>query len=68
MTDSGYPLSVRRWKRGEPLQQAVEVHTGDATDVAAGAYRTWDGDKAYDIAYTTPSFFTNLSYLLHGGW
>ena len=64
MTDSGYPLSVRRWKRGEPLEQAVEVHAGESTDVAAGAYRTWDGDKPYDIAYKTPTFFTNLSYLV----
>jgi prolyl oligopeptidase len=65
MTDSGYPLSVRSWKRGQNLNDAPEVFAGATTDVAAGAYRSWDGDTPYDIVYQTPSFFTNHSYLLN---
>ena len=32
MTTSGYPFVVKRWKRGEPLEQATEVFRGKETD------------------------------------
>jgi prolyl oligopeptidase len=64
LTDSGYPRTVRFWKRGEALEAAPEAFAGETVDVAAGAYRSWDGDTSYDIAYRTPSFFTQQSYLL----
>ncbi|MDT5091828.1 MAG: prolyl oligopeptidase [Mycobacterium sp.] len=32
MTVSGYPYVVKRWKRGQPLDQAVEVARGERTD------------------------------------
>jgi len=35
LTDSGYPRVVKRWKRGQPLAQAVTVFEGEAKDVAA---------------------------------
>jgi prolyl oligopeptidase len=37
MTQSGYPFVVKLWKRGEPLDQAIEVYRGTASDVSAGA-------------------------------
>mgnify|MGYP001823326911 FL=1 len=64
MTDSGYPLSARVWKRGTPLDESPEVMAGETTDVSAGAYRAWDGDRPYDIAYRAPTFFTFQAYLL----
>jgi prolyl oligopeptidase len=66
MTDSGYPMSTRRWSRGEALEEAPVVFTGESTDVSAGAYRGWDGDRPYDIVDQTPSFFTSHNYLLDG--
>ncbi|MEW6707527.1 MAG: prolyl oligopeptidase family serine peptidase [Pseudomonadota bacterium] len=35
MTNSGYPRIVKRWKRGQPLAEAVTVFEGQAKDVAA---------------------------------
>jgi prolyl oligopeptidase len=33
LTSSGYPFVVRRWKRGQALEQAEEVYRGAATDM-----------------------------------
>ena len=33
MTDSGYPRIVKRWKRGQPLAEAVTVFEANANDV-----------------------------------
>ena len=67
LTDSGYPRTARLWKRGVPIEEAREIFAGEKTDVAAGVYRTWDLDTAYDIAYRSPSFFTSLRYLYVDG-
>ena len=42
LTESGYPRIVKRWHRGQPLDQAETVFSGSRTDVivAAGADRT----------------------------
>ena len=28
MSEAGYPITVRKWKRGTPLESAVEVYRG----------------------------------------
>jgi prolyl oligopeptidase len=33
MTDSGYPRTVRRWRRGTPVEASTPVFEGEATDV-----------------------------------
>jgi prolyl oligopeptidase len=66
LTDSGYPRTARRWKRGEPLEEATEIFAGEQADVSAGVYRGWDRDKPYDVAYRTPSFFETVNYLYTG--
>lgn len=33
VTESGYPYIVKRWTRGTPISEAVEVIRGDVTDV-----------------------------------
>ena len=63
LTDSGYPRTARLWTRGEPLSEAREVWAGEQGDVAASVYRGWDGERHYDIARRTPSFFTAERYL-----
>ena len=40
MTDSGYPRTVREWRRGTPLSEAVEVFAGEAADVSVGGHVT----------------------------
>ena len=67
LTDSGYARTARLWRRGVPIDEAEEIYAGEQTDVAAGVYRTWDHDKAYDIAYRSLSTFTSLRFLYVDG-
>lgn len=64
LTDSGYPRTARIWRRGEPISAATEIFAGEQTDVAAGVYRSWDGDVHYDIAVRSPTFYTSMNYLV----
>ena len=64
LTDSGYPRTARIWRRGEPISDAMEIFAGEQTDVAAGVYRSWDGDVHYDIAVRSPTFYTSVNYLV----
>jgi prolyl oligopeptidase len=36
LTESGYPRITKRWKRGEPLAEAVELFAGEVSDVSVG--------------------------------
>ncbi|MBS4074491.1 S9 family peptidase [Ameyamaea chiangmaiensis] len=44
LTSSGYPFIVRRWARGQPIDQAQEVMRGAPTDVSVGPVALTDGD------------------------
>ena len=47
MTDSGYPMIAKLWKRGTPLSEAVEVGRGTQEDVGywAGVFELADGSR-----------------------
>ena len=36
MSEAGYPITVREWKRGQPLESSVEVFRGDVKDNGYG--------------------------------
>jgi prolyl oligopeptidase len=36
MSEAGYPITIRRWKRGQPLESAVEVFRGNTKDNGYG--------------------------------
>jgi len=44
LTDSGYPRTVRLMKRGQSVDQAVEVFAGQKTDVSVSGYTLRDAD------------------------
>lgn len=44
MTSSGYPMIVKRLKRGQTLDQATTVFTGQPTDVSVSGYTLRDAD------------------------
>ncbi len=44
LTDSGYPRTVRLMKRGQTIDQAVEVFAGQKTDVSVSGYTLRDAD------------------------
>jgi prolyl oligopeptidase len=43
MGESGYPLTVRVWKRGQPLDSAKEVFRADPKDMSATGFVLADG-------------------------
>ena len=47
LTDSGYPMIAKLWKRGTPLSSAIEIGRGEKTDVGywPGVYELSDGRR-----------------------
>jgi len=68
LTDSGYPSSVRLWKRGENLEDAKELYSGQQTDVGVWPWSSEldDGKMIYG-AVESDTFFTRTFYLLNDG-
>ena len=69
MTKSGYAFIVKRWKRGQPLEQAQEVFRGAETDVSAEARILHDaqGNQAVLLTRGINFFTTEYSVLTPAG-
>ncbi len=67
MTDSGYPRTARRWRRGTELASAELVGEGEATDVAFAANHDQSPGFERDILTRAKTFFTNEVLLLEDG-
>ncbi|HPX36437.1 MAG TPA: prolyl oligopeptidase family serine peptidase [Mycobacterium sp.] len=67
LTESGYPRIVKRWKRGEPLEQATMLFTGSVTDVAvtAGVDRTPGYQRT--LIYRAVDFYNDQVFQLRSG-
>ncbi len=62
MTESGYPMTARLWKRGTDIADAPVIIEGEYKDVAAGAY--YDHTKGFEklIAYRGTDFRTTAMW------
>ena len=58
LTDSGYPRTVREWKRGTKLEAAVQTYEGLASDVAVHGYAYLDRGHEYEIRHRAITFYT----------
>lgn len=67
LTDSGYPRTIRRWQRGQPLAEAPTAFAGEAGDVAVAAFvdRT-PGFERLGFSRQT-SFYESRLWLLQAG-
>ncbi|MEM9055397.1 MAG: prolyl oligopeptidase family serine peptidase, partial [Pseudomonadota bacterium] len=67
LTESGYPSSVRLWKRGQNLEDAIELYAGQLTDVGLWPWASEldDGTMIYG-AVEADTFFTTTYWLLNG--
>jgi len=67
LTGSGYPRTVKLWRRGTPLASATTVFEADTSDMGAwaGSYETTTGMQAY-VSFR-PRFFEGKTSLLRGG-
>ena len=65
ISESSYPIEVRIWKRGEPLEKAREVYRGETKDMSVGpaALNDGKGHTAFVIQRGL-TFFDNETYLL----
>ncbi|MFB7311124.1 prolyl oligopeptidase family protein [Streptomyces sp. NPDC056192] len=64
LTDSGYPRTVRRWRRGTPLEEAALVFEGEAGDVSTGGWRDTTPGFERDFVARSMDFFRSEVYLL----
>ena len=56
LTDSGYPRTIREWRRGTPLAEAVKVYEGEQSDVSVGATAYLDRGFEYELRYRSVTF------------
>ena len=68
LTESGYPTSVRLWKRGQALTDTTELYVGQKTDVGIWPWSSEldDGTMIYG-AVESDTFFTRTYYMLENG-
>jgi prolyl oligopeptidase len=65
MSESGYPITIRKWKRGEPLESAKEVFRGETKDTYTSAIAMNDGQGHRAVVIERArSFFEQEWYLL----
>jgi prolyl oligopeptidase len=67
MSEAGYPITIRRWKRGQPLESALEVFRGDVKDNGYGddPFVLVDGQGHHAvIVQRSLSTFAHENYLL----
>ena len=63
MTDSGYPMVTKIWKRGTDLSEAKEIYRGEKEDVAVGAgvFELTNGSKEI-VVYRSTTFYDREHY------
>ncbi|MFT3822055.1 MAG: prolyl oligopeptidase family serine peptidase [Rubrivivax sp.] len=64
LTDSGYPRVIKRWRRGQPLDQAPTVFEGESTDVLADAWVDRTPGFERSGFYRSVGFYDSRSFLL----
>jgi prolyl oligopeptidase len=71
MSEAGYPITVRRWKRGTPLENSVEVYRGTTKDNGYGddpeVLVDGQGDRVTLVHRSTTTFETEHYLLLSSG-
>jgi len=67
MTSSGYPRTVREWKRGTKIEEAPIVFEGEETDVSCGQYlydeRHREGGAMYEVQTRSVSFYDSVRFV-----
>ncbi|MFJ3582107.1 prolyl oligopeptidase family protein [Streptomyces sp. NPDC090127] len=64
LTDSGYPRTVRRWRRGTPLESADVVFEAGQGDVSAWGLRDTTPGFERDFVGRARDFYRSETYLL----
>ena len=67
MTESGYPMITRRWKRGTPLADADLVYEGKPEDVEVLTSVIHTPEKSYALVIRADTFFTSEVFYYRDG-
>ncbi len=67
MTNSGYPMIAKIWKRGTPLIDAKTIFEGKPTDVSVSAFTVTTPEKNYEFVQRGITFFTSELYTILKG-
>jgi prolyl oligopeptidase len=71
MSEAGYPITIREWKRGEPLESSKEVFRGDIKDNGYGdnpkVFVDGQGHQAKLVERNLSTFAQETYLLLPGG-
>ncbi|MGB0743973.1 MAG: S9 family peptidase, partial [Opitutales bacterium] len=67
VTESGYPRTVRLWKRGQSLEEATLVFEGEKQDVSAGAWRPDYPEVDYTLFFRSLDFYNQDYYVQFDG-
>ncbi|MFC9294212.1 prolyl oligopeptidase family protein [Streptomyces sp. NPDC057011] len=64
MSGSGYPLQVRRWRRGTPLAEAELVYEGRSSDMSASGWHDDTPGFERDFVHRQIDFWNHELFLL----
>ena len=67
LTRSGYPRTVRRWRRGTPIEASEVVFEGEESDVAVGVSVSRVPGFEHHVVERAPDFFTSRTSVLRDG-
>jgi len=69
MTDSGYPMVAKLWKRGTDLSEAVEIGRGETTDVGywPGVMALSDGRREAIVSRSVTFYESETFWVKRGG-
>ncbi|WP_040492549.1 prolyl oligopeptidase family serine peptidase [Ilumatobacter nonamiensis] len=67
LTRSGYPRTVRRWRRGTPIEASEIVFEGEESDVAVGVSVSTLPGFEHHVFERAPDFFTSRTAVLRDG-
>ncbi len=63
LTDSGYPRTIKRWQRGEALENAKALFEGESSDVAAFAQVVWTPERTDLVIHRSIDFYTRERFV-----
>lgn len=67
-TESGYPRTVRIWKRGTPVSEAAVLYSCEKSDLSAGAGRyATGGDEPLFVVTRSVDFYNSEYFLYRNG-
>jgi prolyl oligopeptidase len=65
MTASGYPRIVKRWRRSDGFDNAVQLYEGTVEDVGVWPYVLRNGDQNFEMIVRAVSFFETEYYAVN---